>query len=190
MQIVVSPNIDSYIWDTIARTLQLLACGKQLQYFSVIFLQFSHHILQTHNSYTDPPHTRYRIHGYDLSYLQHSTSSAPSKQRYWEELARFAGLPSALHHFKIYFLVLLICNERLFQKNASLTQKFSYSSTHSSHTTSQLIHTGDISFGERAHDERDNLLAGGSWPTLNNSSRLNRHTWSASQPSAGTKGVW
>lgn len=84
LQIVVSPNIDSYIWDTIARTLQLLACGKQLQYFSVIFLQFSHHILQTHNSYTDPPHTRYRIHGYDLSYLQHSTSSAPSKQRYWE----------------------------------------------------------------------------------------------------------
>lgn len=52
------------------------------------------------------------------------------------------------------------------------------------------IHTGDISFGERAHDERDNLLVGGSWPTLDNSSRLNRHTWSASQPSAGTRGVW
>ncbi len=58
------------------------------------------------------------------------------------------------------------------------------------YTTSQLKHTGDISFGEQAHDERDNLLAGGSWPTLDNSSRLNRHTWSASQPSAGTMGVW
>lgn len=58
------------------------------------------------------------------------------------------------------------------------------------YTTSQLIHTGDISFGERTRDERDDLLAGGSWPTLDNSSRLNRHTWSASQPSAGTVGVW
>lgn len=52
------------------------------------------------------------------------------------------------------------------------------------------MHTGDISFGEQARDERDDLLAGGSWPTLDNSSRLNRHTWSASQPSAGTRGVW
>lgn len=39
-------------------------------------------------------------------------------------------------------------------------------------------------------DESENLLAGGSWPTLDNSSRLNRHTWSASEPSAGTMGVW
>lgn len=46
------------------------------------------------------------------------------------------------------------------------------------------------SFGEQVGDERDNLLAGGSWPTLDNSSRLNHHTWSASQPSAGTMGVW
>lgn len=39
-------------------------------------------------------------------------------------------------------------------------------------------------------DESENLLAGGSWPTLDNSSRLNRHTWSASEPSAATMGVW
>lgn len=58
-----------------------------------------------------------------------------------------------------------------------------------SYTTSQLILTGDIRFGERVHDDRDDLLAGGSWPTLDNSSRLNRHTWSAFQPSAGTMGV-
>lgn len=59
-----------------------------------------------------------------------------------------------------------------------------------SYKTSQLILTGDICFGERVHDDRDDLLAGGSWPTLDNSSRLNRHTWSALQPSAGTMGVW
>lgn len=52
------------------------------------------------------------------------------------------------------------------------------------------MHTGDISFGERVRDERDDLLAGGSWPTLDNSGRLNRHTWSASQPSAGAMGVF
>lgn len=40
------------------------------------------------------------------------------------------------------------------------------------------------------YDGRGDLLAGGSWPTLDDSSRLNRHTQSASEPSAGTMGVW
>lgn len=55
--------------------------------------------------------------------------------------------------------------------------------------TSHVIHTGDIRFGKLAHDGGDNLLAGGSWPTVDHSSRLNGHTWSASQPSAGTMRV-
>lgn len=39
-------------------------------------------------------------------------------------------------------------------------------------------------------EERDVLLAGGSWPTSDKSSRLSGHTWSASEPSAGSPGVW
>lgn len=39
-------------------------------------------------------------------------------------------------------------------------------------------------------DGRETLLGGGSRPSLDKSSRLNRHTWSAFQPSAGTMGVW
>lgn len=56
------------------------------------------------------------------------------------------------------------------------------------HTTSQLRDTGF--FGEGAHDERDDLQVSGNWPTLDNSSRLKRHTWSTPQPSAGAMGVW
>ena len=41
-----------------------------------------------------------------------------------------------------------------------------------------------------AFDGRETLLGGGSRPSLDKSSRLNHHTFSAFQPSAGTMGVW
>lgn len=123
-----------------------------------------------------------------------SNSSSPPKHRYgslWEELALVARLPSALHHFKIYLLASFSFAIKCYSQNCGHDSEILIIlHPQQNYTTSQLIHTGDISFGERVHDERDNLLAGGSWPTLDNSSRLNRHTWSASQPSAGTIGVW
>lgn len=107
------------------------------------------------------------------------------------ELTFVARLPSALHHFSIYLLALFSFVIKYYLQNCEHDlEMFIFLHSLQSYTTSQLKHTGDISFGEIAHDERDNLLAGGSWPTLDNSSRLNRHTWSASQPSAGTMGVW
>lgn len=57
-----------------------------------------------------------------------------------------------------------------------------------SHTL-QLVHTGNVGSGEWKPTDGDNLVAG-SWPTMDNSSRLNRHTGSALQPSAATLGVW
>lgn len=62
------------------------------------------------------------------------------------------------------------------------------SRTHVDNITARA-QAGDISSGEWERDERDNLLVEGSWPTVDNSSRLNRHTWLASQPSAGAMGV-
>lgn len=123
-----------------------------------------------------------------------SHSSAPPIHRYgniWEELSLVAKLPSALHHFKIYLLASFSFAIKCYSQNCQHDSEILlFLHPQQSYTTSQLIHRGHIRFGERVHDERDNLLAGGSWPTLDNSSRLNLHTWSASQPSAGTMGVW
>lgn len=123
-----------------------------------------------------------------------SNTSSPPEDRYgnlWEEFVLVARLPSVLSHFEIYLLASFSFAIKCYSPNCKHdSQIFLFLYPQQSYTTSQLIHTGDISFGERARDERDNLLVGGSWPTLDNSSRLNRHTWSASQPSAGTMGVW
>lgn len=71
-----------------------------------------------------------------------------------------------------------------------VTHKVSKLSTHRrSHNITARRHRR-LFFGEGAHDERDDLRLSGNWPTLDNSSRLKRHTWSAPQPSAGAMGVW
>lgn len=180
---------------------------KVIERFFLLFLSnFNDHVCRLTHTHTQlcrctSTHKQMATHAAPLHmWLNHisisfqQNSSSPPKHRHgnlWKELALVARLPSALHHFKIYLLASFSFAIKCYSHNCEHDSEIViFLHPQQSYTTSQLIHTGDISFGEWVHDERDNLLAGGSWPTLDNSSRLNHHTWSASQPSAGTIGVW
>lgn len=147
---------------------------------------FCHIIASAHSQTNWPSHKNTRHNKpYIHTKCNHNTISfVPFKQRYrnlLEELqisSSFITSRSTLCHSHLQSW----CYSQVW----TMTHNSSYLSTHSSAVQHHSWYTQETF----VLDESENLLAGGSWPTLDNSSRLNRHTWSASEPSAATMGVW